>query len=90
MATYFTAGLLLVEMARIACPTPRVGLYRQLSRRVQQGCNVLTVYVPFGRNAFTTASFVVRYGPPIRSMQYGIAGNTASRHRGWRRACRAG
>src|SRR5262249_45190138 len=33
----------------------------------------------FGRNAFTTASFVVTYGPSIRSMQYGIAGNTASR-----------
>src|SRR5262245_385890 len=33
----------------------------------------------FGLNALTMASFVVRYGPSIRSMQYGMAGNTASR-----------
>src|SRR5262245_52633566 len=33
----------------------------------------------FGRNAFTTASLVVKYGPSIRSTQYGIAGKTASR-----------
>src|SRR4051794_4038997 len=33
----------------------------------------------FGRNALTTASLVVRYGPSIRSTQYGTAGNTASR-----------
>src|SRR5262245_4386917 len=41
------------------------------------GCH--SSHVPFGRNAFTTCSFVVRYGPSIRSMQYGIAGNTAMR-----------
>src|SRR5205814_10332953 len=34
----------------------------------------------FGRNAFTTRSCVVRYGPPMRSTQYGTAGITASRH----------
>src|SRR5262249_38572080 len=31
----------------------------------------------FGLNAFTTLSFVVKYGPSIKSMQYGIAGKTA-------------
>ena len=34
----------------------------------------------FGRKAVMRVSSVVRYGPPIRSTQYGIAGNTASRH----------
>src|SRR5687767_1007788 len=33
----------------------------------------------FGRNALTTFSFVVKDGPSIKSMQYGIAGNTASK-----------
>src|SRR5947209_1822352 len=33
-----------------------------------------------GLNAFTTLSLVVRVGPPMRSMQYGTAGMTASRH----------
>ena len=33
-----------------------------------------------GRNAAIRVSSVVRYGPPIRSTQYGMAGNTASRH----------
>src|SRR5262249_50440513 len=32
-----------------------------------------------GRNALTMASCVVREGPSIRSMQYGMAGKTASR-----------
>ncbi len=37
-------------------------------------------HAPFGRKAVTTASFVVRRGPPIRSTQYGTAGITAKRH----------
>src|SRR6202035_1631460 len=36
-------------------------------------------HAPFGRHDLTTDSFVVRYGPSIKSMQYGMAGNTASR-----------
>ena len=34
----------------------------------------------FGRNASTCSGSVVKYGPPIRSTQYGTAAITASRH----------
>jgi len=34
----------------------------------------------FGRKATSLVSSVVRYGPSSRSMQYGMAGKTASRH----------
>ena len=41
---------------------------------------VAICYFPFGRNATILSGFVASRGPPIRSMQYGIAGITASRH----------
>src|SRR4051794_24750024 len=51
---------------------------RVVSRQFIAGCRIQPPYF-FGRNAFTTASFVVKYGPSMRSTQYGIAGNTAIR-----------
>src|SRR5262245_2683083 len=42
--------------------------------------HLLLIRHAFGRNDFTTVSFVVSDGPPMRSIQYGIAGMTASRH----------
>ena len=37
-------------------------------------------YFDFGRNATICSGLVSSRGPPIRSMQYGMAGMTASRH----------
>jgi hypothetical protein len=37
-----------------------------------------TIY--FGLKAFIFSSLQTKKGPPIKSMQYGMAGKTASRH----------
>ena len=57
----------------------RERLWGLLRADLISGETVARAHVPFGLNAVTTASFVVRYGPSIRSMLWGIAGNTAIR-----------
>src|SRR5207249_487490 len=52
---------------------------RRLEAEAQEALGAVPAHFALGRNVLTTASFVVRYGPSIRSMQYGIAGKTASR-----------
>ena len=44
-------------------------------------CRVtIKTYLAFGLKGFITSSLHSRNGPSIKSIQYGMAGNTASKH----------